>query len=85
MAHQWFGDSVTPASWQDMWLNEGFATYAEWLWEEDHGGDTAQEIFDALYRGDYYDDAADQQGDLGLPARQTLQRGPHLRLPRPPA
>jgi aminopeptidase N len=58
LAHQWYGDSVTPKSWRDMWLNEGFATYAEWLYEEDHDGDTAQETFDALYRGDYYDDAA---------------------------
>ena len=32
LAHQWFGDAVTPAQWQDVWLNEGFATYAEWLW-----------------------------------------------------
>jgi aminopeptidase N len=32
-----------------MWLNEGFATYAEWLWDEDNGGDTVQETFDALY------------------------------------
>ncbi|MER5182804.1 M1 family metallopeptidase [Streptomyces sp. NPDC002896] len=52
LAHEWYGNSVTPKSWQDMWLNEGFATYAEWLWQEDHGGDSAQETFDALYRGD---------------------------------
>lgn len=50
-AHQWFGNSVTPRAWKDMWLNEGFATYAEWLWQEDTGGDTAQQIFDAFFEG----------------------------------
>ncbi|TXB66338.1 M1 family metallopeptidase [Phaeodactylibacter luteus] len=36
LAHQWFGDKVTCGSWQDIWLNEGFATYLEGLTYE-HG------------------------------------------------
>ncbi|MFE7775836.1 M1 family metallopeptidase [Streptomyces sp. NPDC057445] len=51
IAHQWFGNSVTPRSWKDMWLNEGFATYAEWLWEEERGGKSARETFDAFHDG----------------------------------
>ncbi len=34
LVHQWFGDSVTVTNWKDVWLNEGFATYGEWLWLE---------------------------------------------------
>ena len=48
LAHQWFGDSLTVESWQHIWLNEGFATYAEWLWSEREGFGTTQEIFDSF-------------------------------------
>jgi len=32
LAHQWFGDSVSLENWKDIWLKEGMATYAQWLW-----------------------------------------------------
>ena len=46
LAHQWFGNSVGLARWQDIWLNEGFSCYAEWLWSEANHGPTT----DALAR-----------------------------------
>ncbi len=41
LAHQWFGNSVTAATWRDIWLHEGFCCYAEWLWSERSGGPAA--------------------------------------------
>ncbi|MEW2381559.1 M1 family metallopeptidase [Micromonospora sp. NPDC047707] len=46
LAHQWFGNSVALERWQDIWLNEGLSSYAEWLWAEHSGEGTAKQAFD---------------------------------------
>ncbi|GAA2723376.1 M1 family metallopeptidase [Cellulomonas aerilata] len=45
LAHQWTGDDLRLGRWRDIWLNEGFATYAEWLWLEREGRQKADESF----------------------------------------
>jgi aminopeptidase len=44
LAHQWFGNSLTVQEWQHIWLHEGFACYAEWLWSERSGGTSADRL-----------------------------------------
>ena len=50
LAHQWFGNSLTVASWQHIWLNEGFACYAEWLWSEQGGAESADALAARYYK-----------------------------------
>jgi len=64
LAHQWYGDTVSPDDWSDLWMNEGMATYlAEANWSSDHGSASRSGI---LRR--WSASAAGLRSDLGPPA-----------------
>jgi aminopeptidase N len=78
-AHQWYGDSVSIGRWSDIWLNESFATYAEWLWSEHTGGDGPAEQFDRLLAtpttDEFWNSEVADPGPTGIFDDAVYQRG----------
>ncbi|MGC5028834.1 M1 family metallopeptidase [Micromonospora sp. DT229] len=76
VAHQWFGNSVALKRWSDIWLNEGLASYAEWLWTEHDGGRSAQQTFEQQYDWTNWSQPALDPGPDQMFSTAVYRRGP---------
>jgi aminopeptidase N len=64
LAHQWYGDGISPRTWPHLWLNEGFASYAELIYWKDRQSTYPGTYQSVLYN--YYNNARYAQGTLVL-------------------
>ena len=71
LAHQWFGDDVRLAGWRHIWVNEGFASYAQWLFSERTGTKSADAAFTEAWAS-YADDAEFWKVRIGDPGPENL-------------
>ena len=46
MAHQWYGDEITPDDWRDVWMNEGMAMYLQGCWQAEEDGRSVDDVMD---------------------------------------
>ncbi|MFF2495852.1 M1 family metallopeptidase [Agromyces sp. NPDC058064] len=79
LAHQWFGNAVSPERWRDVWLSEGWATYLEWMWWAERAEQPVQVKYDEWYGAsrspEYWEFQVGDPGPTGLFDGQVYDRG----------